>query len=100
MSSNRGIAKPFFPVAPPEYNQAYFADLVNQFTLLINQSKNPGDGRFSSITIKDLPSDDLGLESGTLYRHGTTVRVSDLALSSVRGVSATSTIGTVTVSTP
>ena len=45
-----------------------------------------------------MPTSDVGLEAGTLYRFGNDVKISLINIAGVDGVSATNSIGTVTVS--
>ena len=50
-------APPFipFPVAPVEYSQRYMAEVTRVFALFQQQVQNPGLGRFSTVTITQLP---------------------------------------------
>ena len=45
-----------------------------------------------------MPTSDVGLEVGTLYRLGNDVKISLLNIAGTNGVSATNSVGTVTVS--
>jgi len=67
MSSNRRLTVPFFPRPPREYDQNYFAEIVRSFSNFLRQSQNPGDGRFTEITLTDLPTSDTGLRDGDVY---------------------------------
>jgi len=96
---SRGIVKPQFPLPPVEYNQQYMSEVVRQFSILIQQIQNPGDGRFTTVTITQLPTNDVGLEQGTLYNHDGFVKVSELNTSAVAGSTAVTGLGTVTVET-
>ena len=95
---SRKLVRPQFPIPPVEYNQQYMSEVIRQFSILMQQLRNPGDARFAEVTITQLPTNDVGKEQGTLYNHGGFVKVSALDTSSVAGSSATSTAGTVTVS--
>jgi nicotinamide mononucleotide (NMN) deamidase PncC len=44
-----------------------------------------------------MPTSDVGLEAGTLYRIGNDVKISLLNIAGTDGVSATNSVGTVTV---
>ena len=94
---SRSIVRPQFPLPPVEYNQQYMSEIVRQFSILIQQMQNPGDSRFTTVTITQLPTNDVGLEQGSLYNSGGFVKVSELDVSAVAGSSATTELGSVTV---
>lgn len=95
---SRKLIKPNFPLPPANYDQQYLSEVVRSFSIFLQQMQNPGDGRFSAVTITGLPRNDVGLESGTLYNHEGVVKVSELRTSSVAGQSLTTTQGSVAVS--
>ena len=74
MSSNQ-TRPPRLPEAPQEYSVSYMSDLVRALEIFIEQERNPGDLRASTITITDLPTSATGLETGTLYNDSGTVKV-------------------------
>ena len=74
MSSNQ-IAPPRLPEPPIEYTQQYMADLVRSLQTFIEQERNPGEMRGTKLTLTDLPTSATGLETGTLYNDGGTVKV-------------------------
>jgi len=74
VSSNQ-IPPPRLPEAPPEYSVGYMSDLIRALEIFIEQERNPGDLRASTITITDLPTSATGLETGTLYNDSGTVKV-------------------------
>jgi hypothetical protein len=94
---SRSLVRPQFPVAPEAYSQRYMSEVVRQFSLLMQQLQNPGDARHTVITLTNLPTDDVGLEQGSVYNHNGFLKISELDTSSVRGSGLTVTIGTVTV---
>ena len=94
---SRSLVRPQFPVAPEAYSQRYMSEVVRQFSLLIQQLQNPGDARHTVITLTNLPTDDVGLEQGSVYNHNGFLKISELDTSSVRGSGLTVTIGTVTM---
>lgn len=94
---SRSVVRPQLPLPPVEYNQGYMAEIVRQFSVLIQQIQNPGDGRFTTVVITNLPTNDVGLESGSLYNHGGSVKVSELRTAAVAGSSLATTNGNVTV---
>lgn len=42
---------PFFPAAPAQYSQAYFAEITRAFSLFAQQSRVPGPERATSLTL-------------------------------------------------
>lgn len=94
---SRSLVRPQFPIVPEVYSQRYMSEVVRQFSLLIQQLQNPGDARHTVITLTNLPTDDVGLEQGSVYNHNGFLKISELDTSSVRGSGLTVTIGTVTV---
>ena len=74
MSSNQ-VAPPRLPEPPTEYTQQYMADLVRSLEVFIEQERNPGEMRGTKLTLTALPTSATGLETGTLYNDGGTVKV-------------------------
>mgnify|MGYP003109747837 FL=1 len=72
---SRELVPPQFPLAPEEYDRAYFDDMVRSLTQLVIQLQNPGELRGTKITLTDLPTSASGLESGALYNDSGTVKV-------------------------
>lgn len=72
---SRNLVGPRFPNPPQQYDQRYFADFVRAFANYQQQQQNPGDGRFTTVTITDLPTSSTGLPSGALYNDGGFVKV-------------------------
>jgi hypothetical protein len=96
--SSRDIASPRLPLPIGPVDQSYIIDLVRSLDLFIQQSNNPGEGRNTKLVLTNLPTSDVGLEAGTLYRFGNDVKISLINIAGVDGVSATNSVGTVTVS--
>lgn len=74
MSGNQ-VAPPRLPEAPEEYTRSYMQDLIRTLEIFIEQERNPGNIRATSLTITDLPTSATGLEAGTLYNDAGTVKV-------------------------
>jgi hypothetical protein len=74
MSGNQ-VAPPRLPEAPEEYTRSYMQDLIRTLEIFIEQERNPGEIRATSVTITDLPTSATGLEAGTLYNDAGTVKV-------------------------
>lgn len=72
---SRDLVPPQFSLAPEEYDQTYFDDMVRSLTQLVVQLQNPGELRVTKITLTDLPTSASGLESGALYNDSGTVKI-------------------------
>jgi len=95
---SRGLVPPRLPQPLGVVSTDYINDLVSVLDLFIQQQVNPGEGRNTKIVFTELPTSDVGLEQGTLYRIGNDVKVSLLNIAGVDGNSGTTTLGSVTVS--
>ena len=96
---SRRLSRPYFPIPPEQYQRTYFSEVIRAFSVFLEQIQNPGDVRATEITITNLPTDDSGLETGTLFQHNGYVRVPLTNSAFLRGSQGTGTVGTVTVST-
>ena len=72
---SRDLVPPQFSLAPEEYDQTYFDDMVRSLTQLVVQLQNPGEMRGTKITLTDLPTSASGLEAGALYNDSGTVKI-------------------------
>ncbi len=96
--STRNLPAPFFPYPPDSYDQNYFSDVVRSFALYIEQQRNPGESRATKMTFTNLPSgDDTTLENGALFEVDGVVKISKLNRPHCASNSATSGLGSVTV---
>lgn len=98
--SNRRLTLPQFPVAPREYNVGYMSELVRSFSVFLEQFNNPGDARHTELTLTNLPQNDYNLEPGAVFQHDGTLKIVVAYRPHPAGLSATGTVGSVTVSTP
>ena len=96
---SRRLPRPYFPIPPEQYQRAYFSEVIRAFSVFLEQIQNPGDVRATEITITNLPTDDSGLETGTLFQHDGYVRVPVPHAAYIRGSQGTGGVGSVTVST-
>ena len=96
--SSRNLVSPRLPLPIGEVDQTYIVDLVRALDLFIQQSDNPGEGRNTKLVFTNMPTSDVGLEPGTLYRFGNDVKISLINIAGVDGSSGTATLGSVTVS--
>ena len=74
MSGNQ-VPAPRLPTPSSEYSVDYMSDLVRSLEAFINQERNPGAIRGTTLTLTDLPTSAAGLETGTLYNDAGTVKV-------------------------
>jgi hypothetical protein len=90
---------PTFPAPPGEYDQRYLQDLVRSLDALVRVIKAPGEGRQTTIVLTGLQSNDYNLEPGTIFQVNGALRVAVLYSPYVVGLSATGSVGSVTVTT-
>jgi hypothetical protein len=96
---SRNLVLPFFPVPPEEYDQQYMTEVMRAFSIYLTQMQNPGEGRHTELVLTNLQTDDQGLEVGALFKFETTgnLKIAVADISNLRGNSATSSVGSVTV---
>ena len=90
---------PFFPTPPADYNRHYMDDIVRAFSLYVSSINTPGEGRNTFTVFTNLQTDDFNLETGAIFNHNGFVKISQLDSPHTRGVSGTSAVGSVTVTT-
>lgn len=93
------LNRPFFPLPPAEYRREYFAEVVRAFSIFLEQVQNPGPLRATDLTLTDLQTDDVGLETGALFQQDGFVKIALINKPHVRGSSGTGGVGSVTVTT-
>jgi hypothetical protein len=96
---SRNLVLPFFPVAPQQYDQQYFAEVVRSFSVYLEQMQNPGEGRNTFMVLTNLQTDDSGLETGALFQQDGFVKITLINTPHVRGSAGTGAVGSVTVTT-
>ena len=102
---SRNLNLPFFPIPPDEYDQRYFAEILRSFSTYMQNMQNPGEGRHTQLTLTNLPDSDQGLEVGSLFHYRDVsgsmgdIRITTADKSNLRGNSATTAVGIVTVTT-
>ena len=100
---SRNLVLPFFPVPPDQYNQQYMEEIVRSFSIYLAQMQNPGEGRHTELVLTNLQTHDQGLEVGALFIDKdvsgvlNNIKILVANASNVRGNSATSSVGSVTV---
>jgi len=96
--ASRRLVRPLFPVPPGEYSPQYMAEIVRQFSVFIQQFNNPGDARFTELTLTALQENDVGLPEGGVYKQGGFLKIAELHTSAPAGLSSSASVGSVTVS--
>ena len=96
---SRNLNLPFFPIPPGEYEQQYFATLVRNFAIYLDQIQNPGEGRSSEMTFTTLKNHDQGLEVGAIFNHGGFVKITESNKPHPATNVGTGSVGSVTVTT-
>lgn len=96
---SRNLPLPFLPVPPPEYRQSYLAEIVRAISIYMENERNPGEGRNTGLVLTNLRSSDQGLETGALFEHDGFVKIAKANTPHVAGLAATTSVGSVTVTT-
>lgn len=94
---SRGLVQPLFPNAPPEYTAEYMAEVVNSFSIFLQQVSNPGPWQASALTLPNLQTDNYALPLGGIFQYGDEIRITVANKPYVRGSEATGGVGSVTV---
>jgi hypothetical protein len=97
--SSRRLVRPYFPIPPRDYDQAYLNEVIRAFSVFIQQIQNPGDARHTELTLTELQSNDQGLETGALFEVDGFVKISRSFNPHLAGVGSTGAVGSVTVTT-
>ena len=96
---SRNLPLPFLPVPPREYQQSYLAEIVRAISIYMQNERNPGEGRNTALVLTNLQSNDQGLETGALFQQGGFVKITQANTPHVAGLAATTSVGSVTVTT-
>ena len=95
---SRRIAFPLFGNAEARYNQYQEMQKQQSYNLLVRALKSAGEQRATNIVLTNLQEGDAGLEPGSLYTIGNRIFISKLNIAHPLGVSAATSVGSVTVS--
>ena len=90
---SRNLNLPFFPVPPGQYQQQYFATLVRNFAVYLEQIQN------TKFVLTNLQTDDQGLEVGGLFNVDGFIKIVESNRPHVGTNVGTSAVGSVTVTT-
>lgn len=95
---SRGLNTPYFPNPPAQYDQRYMMQLVQAFAVFAQQIQNPGPWQSTDLTLTAIQDNEYGLAPGAVYHQGGVLRIVLENAPSPMGASATSAVGSVSVS--
>jgi len=88
---------PALPMATPEYNEQQLAQLIGVLRLYFTQLDSNVPLQMDGIRLLNLPTSGYNLQDGTVFRVGEDLKIVVPNISYLYGVSATASVGTVTV---
>jgi len=88
---------PALPLAPTEYDQQHMAQLIGALRLYFTQSDSNAALQLDGLRLLNLPTSGYNLPDGTVFQVGEDLRIVVPYISYLFGVSATASVGTVTV---
>jgi hypothetical protein len=88
---------PALPLATPEYNEQQLAQLIGVLRLYFTQLDSNVPLQMDGISLLNLPTSGYNLPSGTVFRVGEDLKIVVPNVSYLFGVSATASMGAVTV---
>jgi hypothetical protein len=90
---------PALPLAPFEYDQQQFSQLIGVLRLYFTQLDSNVALQADGLRLLKLPTSGYNLPDGTVFRVGEDLKIVVPYISYLYGVSATASVGTVTVTT-
>jgi hypothetical protein len=88
---------PALPLAPFEYDQQQFSQLIGVLRLYFTQLDSNVPLQADGLRLLKLPTSGYNLPDGTVFRVGEDLKIVVPYISYLYGVSATASVGTVTV---
>ena len=88
---------PALPLATPEYDQQQLSQLIGVLRLYFGQLDSTTPLQVDGIRLLNLPTSGYNLPDGTVFQVGEDLRIVVPNISYLFGVSATASVGTVTV---
>lgn len=88
---------PALPLATPEYNEAQLSQLIGVLRLYFTQLDSNVPLQADGIRLLNLPTSGYNLPDGTVFQVGEDLKIVVPYISYLYGVSATASVGTVTV---
>jgi hypothetical protein len=90
---------PALPLAPTEYDQQHMSQLIGALWFYFDQSDSNAALQLDGLRLLNLPTSGYNLPDGTVFQVGEDLKIVVPYISYVFGVSATASVGTVTVTT-
>lgn len=90
---------PALPLAPMEYDQQHMSQLIGALRLYFAQNDSNAALQLDGLRLLNLPTSGYNLPDGTVFQVGEDLKIVVPYISYVFGVSATASVGTVTVTT-
>ena len=88
---------PALPLAPPDYDQQQLSQLISVLRLYFTQLDSNVPLQADGIRLLNLPTSGYNLPDGTVFQVGENLKIVVPYISYLYGVSATASVGTVTV---
>jgi len=88
---------PALPLAPMEYDQQHMSQLIGALRLYFAQSDSNAALQLDGLRLLNLPTSGYNLPDGTVFQVGEDLKIVVPYISYLYGVSATASVGTVTV---
>jgi hypothetical protein len=88
---------PALPLATPEYNEQQLSQLIDVLRLYFTQLDSNAALQVDGIRLLNLPTSGYNLPNGTVFQVGEDLKIVVPNVSYLYGVSATASVGTVTV---
>ena len=88
---------PALPLAPMEYDQQHMSQLIGALRLYFAQSDSNAALQLDGLRLLNLPTSGYNLPDGTVFQVGENLKIVVPYISYLYGVSATASVGTVTV---
>ena len=88
---------PALPLAPIEYDQQHMAQLIGALRLYFSQADSNTPLQMDGLRLLNLPTSGYNLPDGTVFQVGENLKIVVPYISYLYGVSATASVGTVTV---
>jgi hypothetical protein len=88
---------PALPLAPIEYEQQQLSQLIGVLRLYFNQLDSNVPLQMDGLRLLNLPTSGYNLPDGTVFQVGEDLKIVVPYISYLYGVSATASVGTVTV---
>jgi hypothetical protein len=88
---------PALPLAPIEYDQQHMSQLIGALRLYFSQADSNTPLQMDGLRLLNLPTSGYNLPDGTVFQVGENLKIVVPYISYLYGVSATASVGTVTV---